>query len=56
MSDGTRDKLEGFVAQLRLKLFSGPAHYPTPNLRMAYAFNHLEGRAQAHRRVYRQVK
>lgn len=47
MFDGTREKLEGFVAQLRLKLYSDPARFPTPALRMAYAFNRLEGRAQA---------
>lgn len=47
MFDGTRDKLEGFVAQLRLKLYSDPTRFPTPALRMAYAFNRLEGRAQA---------
>jgi hypothetical protein len=45
--DGTRENLEGFVAQLRIKLFSDPTRFPTPALRMGYAFNRLEGRAQA---------
>jgi len=45
--DGNREKIEGFTAQLRLKLFSDPTLFPTPALRMAYAFNRLEGRAQA---------
>jgi hypothetical protein len=45
--DGTRENLEGFVAQLRIKLFSDPSRYPTPALRMGYAFNRLGGRAQA---------
>jgi len=45
--DGTRENLEGFIAQLRIKLFSDPSRFPTPALRMGYAFNHLEGRAQA---------
>jgi len=45
--DGTREKLEGFVAQLGIKLFSDPSRFPTPALRMGYAFNRLEGRAQA---------
>ena len=45
--DGNREKIEGFIAQLRLKLFSDPTLFPTPALRMAYAFNRLEGRAQA---------
>jgi len=37
--DGNRDKIEGFIAQLRLKLFSDPTLFPTPALQMAYAFN-----------------
>jgi hypothetical protein len=45
--DGNRDALEGFVAQLRLKLFSDPTRFPTPAIRMAYTFNRLQGRAQA---------
>jgi len=45
--DGNREKIEGFIAQLRLTLFSDPTLFPTPALRMAYAFNRLEGRAQA---------
>jgi hypothetical protein len=45
--DGTRENLEGFVAQLRIKLFSDPTRFPTPALRMGYAFNRLEGKAQA---------
>lgn len=45
--DGTRENLEGFIAQLRIKLFSDPSRFPTPALRMGYAFNRLEGRAQA---------
>jgi len=45
--DGSREKLEGFVAQLRIKLFSDPTRFPTPALRMGYTFNRLEGRAQA---------
>jgi len=45
--DGNREKIEGFIAQLRLKLFSDPTLFPTPALRMAYAFNQLEGYAQA---------
>jgi hypothetical protein len=47
MFDGNREKIEGFIAQLRLKLFSDPTLFSTPTLRMAYAFNRLEGRAQA---------
>jgi hypothetical protein len=47
MFDGNREKIEGFIAQLRLKLFSDPVLFPTPAMRMAYAFNRLEGRAQA---------
>jgi hypothetical protein len=47
MYDGNRDALEGFVAQLRLKLFSDPTRFPTPTIRMAYTFNRLQGRAQA---------
>lgn len=47
MYDGNREALEGFVAQLRLKLFSDPTRFPTPALRMAYTFNRLQGRAQA---------
>jgi len=43
--DGNREKIEGFIAQLRLKLFSDPTLFPTPALRMAYAFNRLQGRA-----------
>jgi len=43
--DGIRVKIEGFIAQLRLKLFSDPTLFPTPALRMAYAFNRLEGHA-----------
>jgi len=45
--DGNREKIEGFIAQLWLKLFSDPILFPTPALRMVYAFNRLEGRAQA---------
>jgi len=45
--EGNRDTLEGFVAQLRLKLFSDPTRFPTPAIRMAYTFNRLQGRAQA---------
>ena len=45
--DGSREKLEGFVAVLRIKLFSDPSRFPTPALRMGYTFNRLEGRAQA---------
>ena len=45
--DGSREKLEGFVAQLRIKLFTDPTRFPTPALRMGYTFNRLEGRAQA---------
>ena len=45
--DGNRDALEGFVAQLRLKLFSDTTRFPTPAVRMAYTFNRLQGRAQA---------
>jgi len=45
--DGNREKIEGFIAQLRLKLFSDPTLFPTPALRMVYAFNRLEGRTQA---------
>jgi len=45
--NGNREKIEGFIAQLRLKLFSDPTLFPTPALRMADAFNRLEGRAQA---------
>jgi len=33
--------------QLHIKLFSDLSHFPTPALRMGYAFNHLEGRVQA---------
>jgi len=43
---GTRDELDGFLAQLHLKLFSDESCFPTPSLRMAYTFNRLEGRAQ----------
>ena len=45
--DANRDTLKGFVAQLRLKLFSDPTHFPTPTIRMAYTFNRLQGRTQA---------
>jgi len=45
--DGTHENLEGFIGQLRIKLFSDPSQFPTPALRMGYAFNRLEGRAQA---------
>jgi len=45
--DRNREKFEGFIALLRLKLFSDPTLFPTPALRMAYAFNRLEGHAQA---------
>jgi hypothetical protein len=45
--DGTRENLKGFVAQLRIKLFSDPTRFPTPALRMGYTFNRLEGCAQA---------
>jgi len=47
MFDGNHEKIEGFIAQLRLKLFSDPTLFPTPALRMAYTFNRLQGRAQA---------
>ena len=47
MYDGNREALEGFVAQLRLKLFSDPTRFPTPAIQMAYIFNRLQGRAQA---------
>jgi len=43
--DGNREKIEEFIAQLRLKLFSDPTLFPTPALQMAFAFNRLEGRA-----------
>jgi hypothetical protein len=39
--DGNRDTLEGFIAQLHLKLFSDPTRFPTPAIRMAYTFNRL---------------
>jgi len=45
--EGGRENLERFVAQLRVKLFSDPSRFPTPALRMGYAFNRLGGRAQA---------
>jgi len=45
--DGNREALEGFVAQLRLKLFSDTTRFPTPAIRMAYTFNRQQGRAQA---------
>ena len=45
--DGNRDTLEGFMAQLRLKLFSDPTRFPMPSIWMAYTFNRLQGRAQA---------
>jgi len=45
--DGTRENLERFIAQLRIKLFSDPSRFPMPVLRMGYAFNRLEGRTQA---------
>jgi len=45
--DGTCENLEGFIAQLRIKLFSDPSRFPMPALRMGYAFNCLEGRRQA---------
>lgn len=45
--EGSRENLEGFIAQLRIKLFSDPSRFPTPDLRMGYAFNRLGGRAQA---------
>lgn len=45
--DGTRESLEEFVVQLRIKLFSDPSCFPTPALRMGYAFNRLGERAQA---------
>jgi len=45
--DKSREKLEGFVAQLWIKLFSDPSRFSTPALRMGYTFNQLEGRAQA---------
>jgi len=44
---GNRENLEGFVAQLRIKLFSDPSRFPTSALRMGYAFNRLGGCAQA---------
>ena len=44
--DGSRENLEGFIVQPCIKLFSDPSHFPTPTLRMRYAFNRLEGRAQ----------
>jgi len=45
--DGNHEKIEGFITQLRLKLFSDPTLFPTPALWMAYAFNRVEGCAQA---------
>jgi len=45
--EGSHENLEGFVAQLRIKLFSDPSRFPTPALRMGYAFNRLGGWAQA---------
>jgi len=45
--EGNRENLEGFVAQLHIKLFSDPSRFPTPALRMGYAFNGLGGRVQA---------
>jgi len=45
--EGSRQNLEGFVAQLRIKLFNDPSRFPTPALRMGYAFNRLGGRVQA---------
>jgi hypothetical protein len=45
--EGSRENLERFIAQLRIKLFSDPSRFPTPDLRMGYAFNCLGGRAQA---------
>ena len=47
MFDGTRDKLERFVAQIRAKLYSDAARFPTSALRMAYTFNRLEGYVQS---------
>jgi len=44
--DGNHEKIVGFIAQLQLKVFSDPTLFPTPALRMAYAFNRPEGRAQ----------
>ena len=43
---GTRDELDGFLAQLCLKLYSDESRFSTPSLRMAYTFNRLEGRTQ----------
>jgi len=55
MFDGNREKIEGFIAQLRLKLFSDPTLFPMPALRMAHAFNRLEGHAQAQILLYIQA-
>jgi len=37
--DGNHEKIKGFIAQLRFKLFSHPTLFPTPALWMAFAFN-----------------
>ena len=44
--EGSREHLEGFITQLQIKLFSDPSRFPTPALRMGYAFNRLGGHAQ----------
>jgi len=43
---GARDKLDGFLVQLRLKLFSDECCFPSQSLYMAYTFNRLEGHTQ----------
>jgi len=45
--DRNRDTLNGFVAQLRLKLFRDPIRFATAAIQIAYTFNGLQGRAQA---------
>jgi len=43
----SRENLEGFIVQLRIKLFSDPSRFPTPALCMGYAFNRLGERVEA---------
>ena len=45
--NGNHEALEGFLAQLRLKLFSDTTRFPTPTVQMAYTFNTLQGQSQA---------
>jgi len=45
--NSTCENLEGFIAQLRIKPFSNPSYFPMSALQMGYAFNRVEGRAQA---------